>query len=550
LPLYLSSDQIKSAVANLSTSRARKARLFDFLIIKRALTIKGKRSLPITESEPAFISALTDVGGSGFTDSDRYYYNPFAATEGGGKNGYRLARYASNGTNSTIGNMEWQAIVSLSDDDPRKASLKKGYVTNLPSFLFVGDRNKPLPTLADATIWYWRGKDLVSIVGTATTSKARLSRLTKAFTNEIGFTTAELKVVFGDQGDKDREINFSSTKPTPKSYLPYKQEHTTETSVAPTGVEQIPAQRPSAIRPEWMAGRLTLPLEPPKARITQDALLNALTALRADILELVDDLDEEVGRATKAGRNLNIDTRPLVHLKRLASRMGGELPPPYELLRIFHAGDTLLAYAGIVSAEWPDFLAVRFSSLSLHFGDVARQVDDWRALKAEHLTEEQVSEVPKAVKEFSEILASDDAVGIVDPKLIGAIADLLEAMTDPALSLPKPSISGLGEVSVLTAATEALGADLLNAMNNVLQRLSLAALWLQSGPIGELAGKSGNAAWKAFQTELPAQGSKLAKLMARIIVWAPATAAGVALAEKFTWFAPIAKLIAKGFAGL
>ena len=58
---YLSASRIGHAVAALSGSRA-KAALFDFLVVKRTLVIKGEASVAITETEPTFINALDEFG--------------------------------------------------------------------------------------------------------------------------------------------------------------------------------------------------------------------------------------------------------------------------------------------------------------------------------------------------------------------------------------------------------------------------------------------------------------------------------------------------------
>ena len=69
---YLSASQIKAAIQSLSLSRAKRTTLFDFLIVKRTLAIKAVSSAPIAESEPAFIEALEEIGGSGLSAPDHY----------------------------------------------------------------------------------------------------------------------------------------------------------------------------------------------------------------------------------------------------------------------------------------------------------------------------------------------------------------------------------------------------------------------------------------------------------------------------------------------
>jgi hypothetical protein len=224
MPIYLSADRIKSAVRGLGNSRAQKTRLFDFLIVKRTLAVKGQAAVAIAESEPAFLQALKEVGASGLPDDEHTYFNPFALTETGGKNGFRKARYASNGTNTTIGGNKWQEILSLNTDEPRKASLKPGYDQKLARFILVTDKRKQLPHLRDCAVWYWRGQDLTAIVGNAASDDARFARLTDKFVEQIGLNKTELSVLFDTGGNLDAALggNFVDAPPAPQQYLPIK----------------------------------------------------------------------------------------------------------------------------------------------------------------------------------------------------------------------------------------------------------------------------------------------------------------------------------------
>lgn len=132
MPTYLTPHRIAVAIERLSESRAKRSALFDFLVVKRTLALSGQPAVAITETAPQFIQALDELGACGeyqgtrVTPDDKYYLNVFAVREKG-KRGYRRKRYRSNGTNSTIAGEPWRNVVSLSDDDPRRASLATGY---------------------------------------------------------------------------------------------------------------------------------------------------------------------------------------------------------------------------------------------------------------------------------------------------------------------------------------------------------------------------------------------------------------------------------------
>lgn len=303
----------------------------------------------------------------------------------------------------------------------------------------------------------------------------------------------------------------------------------------------VPPPRPSAIRPKWSKGKLELPSDLPASSLSSNQLFNALKAIKADIEELVSDIDEESQNAREAGRNLNIDSRPLRQLRRVAERITDNTIAAHELLRIFHAADAMFSYSGVVAAEWPDFLAARYNVLAVHIRTVASQFQDWRDLKAIHVSAAQIREIPEAVDSLVQMLKSEDGAALVEP----AVPEALNELTRPILESEPPEVPLADPMAVIDAATEALAADVINAMENIVQQLARAALALRDGPAGALAAKVRDAAWKGFEDELPKQSEKLVRLIAKLSVWGAATAVTSAMAAQFGWFAPIAKLIAK-----
>lgn len=221
---YLSAQRIEKAIRQLGDSRAKRTPLFDFLIVKRTLALKGSASAPIAESEPLFIKALEEIGGANLGDQDHYYFNPFALLEAG-KTGYRPVRYRSNGTNSTIAGTPWRSVIDLNNEKPRKASLAAGHEAHLAKLALTADKRKPLPNLTEAAIWFWRGQDLDALLAGAGTDTDRLKRLRDEFVNATGLTPGEIAAVFEDTIDSagtDDGGPFVPNAPDPQDYLPVK----------------------------------------------------------------------------------------------------------------------------------------------------------------------------------------------------------------------------------------------------------------------------------------------------------------------------------------
>lgn len=221
---YLSASRIQKAIKQLGESRAKRTPLFDFLIVKRTLALKGSKSAPIAESEPLFIQALDEIGAANLNDHDHYYFNPFALLETG-KTGYRPVRYRSNGTNSTISGTPWRQVIELSNEKPRRASLAPGHDAHLAALALTTDKRKPLPNLTETAIWFWRGQDLAPLLSSETTDSDRLKRLRDEFVKATGLTPAEIAAVFEDTINSSATSDggpFLPTAPAPQDYLPIK----------------------------------------------------------------------------------------------------------------------------------------------------------------------------------------------------------------------------------------------------------------------------------------------------------------------------------------
>lgn len=220
---YLNAGRIARAIASLSGSRA-KAALFDFLIVRRTLVIKGAAAVAITETETTFIKALDEFGACGeyngrpVKPDEAFYLNPFA-TRQKGTQGYRTKRYRSNGTNSTIGGTHWRSVIALSNDDPRKVSLAPEYLEHLEPLLLKAGMKENKPNLTEVAVWYFRGQDIESLVGGVAAAKARLEALTQQFRTRVGLTNDEIARLFTTGVDADGDA-FVTAPPIPLDYLP------------------------------------------------------------------------------------------------------------------------------------------------------------------------------------------------------------------------------------------------------------------------------------------------------------------------------------------
>ncbi|QDM20157.1 DNA methyltransferase [Tardiphaga sp. vice154] len=226
MALYVSAERIKAAIDRLGNSRSKRTTLFDFLIVKRSLAIKQSDEAAIAESEPAFASALDELGRTRIADADRYFFNPFAVMEES-KSGFRPERYRSNGTNSTISGVPWQSVIRLTNAKPRLASLQPGYEKHLKRLIHAAN-NKPLPRLADIASWYWRSLDIEPLVAGLGNDQERMSKLSLEFVNRLRLTPTEIAEIF-DTNTHLSEVGvtmFSPDEPTPDSYLPGKVQST------------------------------------------------------------------------------------------------------------------------------------------------------------------------------------------------------------------------------------------------------------------------------------------------------------------------------------
>jgi hypothetical protein len=232
----------------------------------------------------------------------------------------------------------------------------------------------------------------------------------------------------------------------------------------PSSTPKIPPQRPAALEPVWSNGILVLPSNSAETDGDPEALASALKVLREEIAELADDADGEA----------NIDKRPIAYLRRNAERIPDHAPTQDELFHLAHVKEFLDGYSKTVNDEWPDFLARRFHTLTLHFDRTVRQFPKWRDFvrnaERDRLTPGQVAEVPELAQAMVDALRDEDAREFIDPPIPAALEKLqapLKADSENAAQAQLPAIRSEGLL---------LAEDTVESINNIVKEAVAAAL--------------------------------------------------------------------------
>jgi hypothetical protein len=232
----------------------------------------------------------------------------------------------------------------------------------------------------------------------------------------------------------------------------------------PSPVSEIPPQRPAALEPVWSNGILVLPSTSAEIDGDREALASALKVLRQEIVELADDADGEA----------NIDKRPIVYLRRNAERIPDHAPTQDELFRLAHVKEFLEGYSKTVGEEWPDFLARRFHTLTLHFDRTIRQFPKWRAFvrnaNKDRLTPEQAAEVPVLAHAMVDALRDEDAREFIDPLIPTALENLQAPMKSNSENAAQAQLPAIRTEGLLIAE------DTVESINNIVKEAVAAAL--------------------------------------------------------------------------
>ncbi len=251
MAIYLSAERIKEAIDRAGNSKA-KAALLDFLIVKRTLKLKSATAVAIVESEPAFIRALDELAGCGaqagqIAKPEQAYLNVFAITDQ--KQGFRSARYSSNGTNSTIGGNPWRQVISTTADKPRKASFQAGYESHLDTLLLARSGQQPLPSLDDVAIWYHRRDDIDGLISGIADAAGRLQKLRTDFVAQVDLTPAEISRLFDTVPAPITDAAFVARPADPDAYLPHVEVLLATTPAIVTGVCSLALVQALAAKP-------------------------------------------------------------------------------------------------------------------------------------------------------------------------------------------------------------------------------------------------------------------------------------------------------------
>jgi hypothetical protein len=267
----------------------------------------------------------------------------------------------------------------------------------------------------------------------------------------------------------NREIKGSVVRQIPN------QRH--EKRQAPPSAPGVPPLRPAALEPAWSGGRLVLPARAAESDSDAVVLVMAFKLLREEIAGLADAADGEHA----------VDLRSIACLRSIATRIPAFAPSQNELFYLAHLKEFLKAYANLVNANWPAYLAARFEALILRFDQSVQQFPKWRDFvsnaEKDQLTLEQAAEVPALADMILAALREIEARNLIDP----AIPSMLEVFQAPLqidITHPKQQIASPTEASMLLLAN-----DLLASIDNIAKRTAEAALEIRNstGPDREMS---------------------------------------------------------------
>lgn len=232
MPKYVTAARLSAVIATLADTRA-KAALLDFLIVKRTMAIKCLPQVTITQGEPAYIKAASEIAAVQFPPvmkDDSPFINVLATGHSGG--GYRSKKFVSNGTGTTIGNPPWRTIFDISLDKPRKASLAGMYETHLADMFLRDSRREPNPSLGDLAVWNYRHVDIEPIIGGESDPARRGKLLVDRFVADYALTPSEIGILFDTSSGEIQDTDIDMSVATPSAYL----EGLTSTPAAPAVV--------------------------------------------------------------------------------------------------------------------------------------------------------------------------------------------------------------------------------------------------------------------------------------------------------------------------
>jgi hypothetical protein len=258
----------------------------------------------------------------------------------------------------------------------------------------------------------------------------------------------------------------------------------------------IPTQRSAAMEPVWIEDHLTLPKTPPDLDLSPTDLVASLSALRQNLSEFVDDIQNEA----------NIDKRFTSLVRRLCQQIPENLPLQHDLFRLGHAEEMFSHFRKSVEIEWPDILAARYHALAFQFDLTMRQFPVWRDFKRnaarQSFTPEQTAAASSLADAAIDSFRDEDAKIFIDP----IISEVLVGLAEP-LRLAE-STRDFGNSS--ETGLDDLAYDVVESINNVLKRVAERAL-ATARATGATMGKASRQYARQFETGLIEESARLGK---------------------------------------
>jgi len=222
--IFLRAEIIREAVNRLVASKAQRG-FTDFLILKRALVRAGGANVPFSMKDPNFTGAIHEVASSfpqspaetSQAETEAPFFKVFGIAQAVSR------KMVTNGSADTLSGPNWQKVVQLQGNRPRRGGLRSGYLDHLEELLMKREGQKP--SLTDASIWFYRATDLErKLRKQHTDGQQLLDSMRIAFRRDLGLTQAEVSKLFDD----DMQITLAgslaemvqSEPADPRTYLP------------------------------------------------------------------------------------------------------------------------------------------------------------------------------------------------------------------------------------------------------------------------------------------------------------------------------------------
>ncbi|MGE0397188.1 MAG: McrB family protein [Kofleriaceae bacterium] len=219
---FLAAETLKEVVERLGASLA-KSSVTDFLIFKRALTQGAKAKTTYVETgleNATFQAAISEMAEPQVGWNGPPYFSPFGWKQDGNQ-GYKSAKYPSNGPSDTVGG--WQSrgttpFTLVPGSSPKRYTHTARTPAEIRAFFLKKSGGSP-PSLLDAARWWFRLADLDARFKHWPSGK----ELADAFVSDCGLTPAETSGLFEALSIAQQNGSAGKNAPTqadPRTYLP------------------------------------------------------------------------------------------------------------------------------------------------------------------------------------------------------------------------------------------------------------------------------------------------------------------------------------------